>query len=129
MPLVGLIIFARGLADFGSLVFNRRARGRKWEAAVASTRKNHFVLVGLGHLGYRIVQQWHRMGRKIVAIEQNPSADTFRAVQQMKIPMIQENATRLSALEAANLKSAQAGGTLAVLGGPEQLRKLVQQSH
>lgn len=107
MPIVGLIIFARGLADFGSLLFNRRARGREWEAAVASTMKNHTVIVGLGHLGYRIVQHLHRMSRKIVAIELNPSIDTFRAVQKLKIPVIQEDATRPSALDAANVKSAQ----------------------
>jgi Trk K+ transport system NAD-binding subunit len=106
MPIVGLIIFARGLTDFGGLLFNRRARGREWEAAVASTMKNHTVLVGLGHLGYRIVQQLHKMSRSVVAIEQNPSIDTFRAVQKMKIPVIQEDATRPTALEAANVKSA-----------------------
>ena len=106
MPLVGLIIFARGLADFGSLLFNRRARGREWEAAVASTMKNHTVLVGLGHLGYRIVQQLYKMGRSVVAIEQDPKIETFRAVQKMKIPVIQEDATRPSALDAANVKYA-----------------------
>ena len=106
MPLVGLIIFARGLADFGSMLFNRRARGKEWEAAVASTLNKHIVLIGLGHLGYRIVQQLHKMGKKVVAIEQNPSADTFRAVQGMKIPVVQDDATRLSALSAANVGKA-----------------------
>ena len=106
MPLVGLIIFARGLADFGSLLFNRRARGNEWESAVASTMKNHIVLVGLGHLGFRIVQQLHRMGKNVVAIEQNPSIDTFRTVQVMNIPVIQDDATRISALTAAHIGKA-----------------------
>lgn len=106
MPLVGIIIFAQGLADFGSLLFNRRARGKEWEAAVASTMSKHIVLVGLGHLGFRIVQQLHKMGRSVVAIEQNPSIDTFRAVQGMTIPVIQDDATRASALEAARIKKA-----------------------
>jgi Trk K+ transport system NAD-binding subunit len=106
MPLVGLFIFARGLADFGSLLFNRRARGKEWESAVASTMKNHIVLIGLGHLGFRIVQQLHKMGRNVVAIEQNPSVETFREVQGMNIPVIQDDATRVSALVAANLKKA-----------------------
>jgi hypothetical protein len=42
MPLVGLFIFARGLADFGSLLFNRCARGKEWESAVASTMKKPY---------------------------------------------------------------------------------------
>ncbi len=107
MPLVGLIIFARGLADFGSLLFNRRARGKEWETAVASTMKNHIVLIGLGHLGFRIVQQLHKMGKSVVAVEQNPSIETFRTVQAMNIPVIQDDATRLDALVAANVKKAQ----------------------
>jgi voltage-gated potassium channel len=106
MPLIGVIILAQGLADFGGLLFNRRARSKEWEMAVASTMKNHIVLVGLGHLGYRIVQQLHDMGREVAVIEQNPSIDSFRAVQAMGVPVIQEDATRAIALEAANIKDA-----------------------
>jgi Trk K+ transport system NAD-binding subunit len=107
MPLVGLFIFARGLADFGSLLFNRRARGKEWEAAVASTMKNHIVLIGLGHLGFRIVQQLHKMGKTVVCIEQNPSVETFRQTQAMDVPVIQDDATLVSALNAANIKKAE----------------------
>lgn len=106
MPLVGLIILAQGLADFGSLLFNRRARSKEWEMAVASTLKNHIVLVGLGHLGYRIVQRLHEMGQQVTVIEQNPSIDSFKAVQKMGVPVIQEDGTRAVALEAANIREA-----------------------
>jgi Trk K+ transport system NAD-binding subunit len=106
MPLVGVIILAQGLADFGSLLFNRRARSKEWEMAVASTMKSHIVLVGLGHLGYRVVQQLHNMGREVVVVEQNPSVDSFRAVQEMGVPVIQEDATRSIALESANIRDA-----------------------
>src|SRR5262245_15845722 len=37
MPIVGISALALGLADFGSLFFNRRARNKEWEMAVAST--------------------------------------------------------------------------------------------
>ncbi len=106
MPLIGVITLAQGLADFGSLLFNRRARSKEWEMAVASTMKHHIVLVGLGHLGYRVVQQLHQMGREVAVIEQNPSIDAFRAVQAMGVPVIQEDATRAIALETANIKDA-----------------------
>ena len=48
MPVIGIIILAQGLSDFGSLLFNRRARNKEWEMAVASTMNRHIVLVGLG---------------------------------------------------------------------------------
>ncbi|HEY5728741.1 MAG TPA: NAD-binding protein [Anaerolineales bacterium] len=106
MPIVGIIILAQGLADFGGLLFNRRARSKEWEMAVASTMKDHIVLVGLGHLGYRVVHRLHEMGREVVVIEQNPSIDSFKAVQAMSVPVIQEDGTRNIALEAANIKDA-----------------------
>src|SRR5690349_9061222 len=37
MPIVGIILLAQGLADFGSLLFNRKSRNKEWEMAVAST--------------------------------------------------------------------------------------------
>lgn len=106
MPLIGVGTLARGLADFGILLFNRRARSKEWEMAVASTYNKHTVLVGLGHLGFHVVNKLHEMGENVVVIESNPSADLFSSVQEMDIPVIQDNATRLAALEAAGVKAA-----------------------
>src|SRR5512135_1088492 len=61
MPLIGVATLARGLADFGFLFFNRRGRSKEWEMAVASTFTRHTILVGLGHLGFRVVQKLHEL--------------------------------------------------------------------
>ncbi len=106
MPIVGVGTLAQGLADFGSLLFNRRARNKEWEMAVASTFNKHILLVGLGHLGYRVAHKLHEMGEKVVVIELNPAIDTFKAVQKMGVPVIQDDASRSAALEAANIKHA-----------------------
>jgi len=100
---VGVGTLAQGLAEFGVMLFNRRARSKEWEIAVASTLKNHTVLVGLGHLGYRVVQQLHQMGEHVAVIEQNPTVDLIAAVQKMRIPIIQDDATRPAALEGAGV--------------------------
>jgi Trk K+ transport system NAD-binding subunit len=106
LPFIGLVTLAQGLADFGVMLFNRRARSKEWEIAVASTYKNHTVLIGLGHLGFRVVGKLHEMRERVVVIEQNPSVDTYAAVQKMRIPIIQDNATRLNALENAGVAKA-----------------------
>lgn len=106
MPLIGLVILAQGLADFGYLLFNRRARSKEWEMAVASTFENHTILVGLGHLGYRVVQQLHSMEEPVVVIELNPNADLFGTVQNMNLPVIHDDATRQTVLEAAGIRRA-----------------------
>jgi Trk K+ transport system NAD-binding subunit len=107
MPLVGIGSLALGLADFGYLLFNRRARSKEWEMAIASTLENHHVLVGLGHLGFHVVEHLKiAMNQQIAVIEQNPSADLINTVQEMDIPIIAEDASREFVLEAAGVQRA-----------------------
>lgn len=106
MPVLGLSTLAAGLADFGFLIFNRKSRSKEWEMAVASTFSNHTILVGLGHLGYRVVQNLHAMDEPVVAIELNPSADLVQTVQALGIPVIQDDASREAALQAAGITRA-----------------------
>jgi voltage-gated potassium channel len=106
LPVIGVITLAQGLAEFGVMLFNRRARSKEWEMAVASTYKNHTILVGLGHLGYRVVEQLHCMQKDVVVIEVKSTAQMISAVQAMKIPVIQEDASRPATLEAAGIKRA-----------------------
>jgi phosphoglycerate dehydrogenase-like enzyme len=56
------------LTEFGILLFNRRARTKEG-MAVASTYNKHTVLVGLGHLGYRVVQKLHEMEENVVVVK------------------------------------------------------------
>lgn len=106
MPVLGVLTLAQGLADFGVLLFNRRARSKEWEMAVASTFSGHHILVGLGHLGYRVTDQLHDLGEEVVVIELNPAADMAGAIQKMGIPIIHDDATREHVLDGANIKKA-----------------------
>lgn len=107
MPLVGIGTLALGLADFGYLFFNRRARSKEWEMALASTLSKHHILVGLGHLGFHIVQHLKgAMNQQVAVIELNPSADLINAVEEMDVPIIQDDASREAALEAAGVRRA-----------------------
>lgn len=106
MPIIGLILLAQGMADFGVVFFNRRSRSKEWEVSVASTFNHHIVLIGLGHLGFRVIRSLHEMGQDVVAVELNPSADLVAAVKEMGIPVIEDDGTRINALEAAGVQKA-----------------------
>ncbi len=108
MPVIGIGILAQGVADFGVSLFNRRTRSREWEMAVASTYSNHLVLVGLGHLGFRVVQNLRQMDQDIVVVEKNPKADLVAAVRGWGIPVIEDDASRPTILEAAGIQKARA---------------------
>ncbi len=108
MPVIGLIILAQGVAEFSVMLFNRRARGKEWEIAVASTYNNHIILVGLGHLGFRVAEELINMEQDIVIIETNPKADLTATVKKMGIPVIQDDASHELTLESAGVERARA---------------------
>ena len=106
MPIVGIGILAQGVADFGVLFFNRRERGKEWAMAVASAFDKHVVLVGLGHLGYRVAQKLHNLGQEVVVIEINPQTDLVTSVQDAGIVVLVDDGKREAALRAANIEKA-----------------------
>jgi voltage-gated potassium channel len=108
MPLVGVGTLAHGLADFGVLFFNRQARGKEWEMAVASTFSNHIILVGLGHLGFRVASQLHDMEQDVVAIELSPSAELVAHTRKLDIPVLPGDGTKEDLLEGAGVRRARA---------------------
>lgn len=108
MPVIGIIILAQGLAEFGVLLFNRHARSKEWEMAVASTFNNHIVLIGLGHLGFRVMKHLHELNQDVVVIELNPNADLVAQALSLGVPVVQDNGKREQTLEAVGVAKARA---------------------
>ena len=108
MPVVGIGILAFGLADFGRLFFNRRARRKEWEMAVASTFSGHVVLIGLGHLGFRVMQELVARGQEVVVIEQNPKPNLADEARRLNVPVIQDDGQRQETLIGAAVARARA---------------------
>jgi Trk K+ transport system NAD-binding subunit len=108
MPIIGIGILAQGLADFSLFFFNRRARGKEWEMAVASTFSNHIVVIGLGHLGFRVVNYLYELDQDVVVIELSPDADLVARARTMGIPVLQDDGRREAALEGAGVAKARA---------------------
>ncbi len=106
MPILGLSILAQGLTEFGVMLFNRRSRGKEWQMAVASTYSNHIVLVGLGHLGYRVVNQLHKLNQDVVVIEREPRDDLVANLRGLGVPILEGDATREAMLDAAGIRRA-----------------------
>ncbi len=106
VPVFGIAILAQGLADFGILFFNRKSRSKEWEMAVASTFSNHIILIGLGHLGFRVAEKLHELNQDVVVIEANPQDNLVASVQAMNIPVVQGSGAREDILEAAAVQQA-----------------------
>ncbi len=107
MPLIGLALLAQGLADFGVMLFNRRMRNKEWQVTLASTFHHHVVLIGLGHLGFRVAKELHEIGKPVVVIELDPDADLRPTVESWGIPILQGDGTQATVLQAANVARAE----------------------
>ena len=108
MPIIGISILAQGLTDFGFLLFNRHARSKEWEMAVASTFNNHIILIGLGHLGFRVARQLYEMDQEVVALELNPAENLITRAQVMGIPVVSGDARHDNALHEVGVDKARA---------------------
>ncbi len=106
MPLLGLGILGQGAADFGVLLFNRQARGEAWEVAVAETYSNHIVIIGLGHLGFRIARALHGLSQPFVIIEADPEAELVVQAQAWNVPIIRGDALKQETLRKARVDRA-----------------------
>lgn len=106
MPVLGLGVLAQGLTEFGVLLFNRKSRSKEWEMAVASTFNHHIVVVGLGHLGYRVVWQLHELNQEVVVIEVKPRDDLVANLRAFDLPILEGDATREAMLDAAGIQRA-----------------------
>lgn len=108
MPVLGLMFLAMGIADFSILLFNRRKRSKEWEMAVASTFRHHIVLIGLGHLGFRVTKELHELDLDVVVIELNPDEELVGYTKRSGIPVIPGDGRRESNLQAAGIEKARA---------------------
>lgn len=108
MPIIGLVVLAMGLTDFGFLLFNRRQRTKEWEMAVASTFNQHTVLVGLGHLGFRVAKEMHDLHQEVVAIELQPDEELISRTQAMGVPVVPGDARREEILRGVGIQKARA---------------------
>ena len=106
MPVIGLALLGTGVANLGALLFNKSARGREWEEALASTFSNHVIVVGLGKLGYRVVQQLLEFGQDVVAVELDPNKPFIPLVRDLGVPVIVTDARRGDALVSAGIDRA-----------------------
>jgi len=109
MPVIAAYIAARGVFDFARLFFNPdENRRHSWEEAVASTYSNHIIVLGVGHLGTRVIRSLRQMGFDVVAIEQKPSSDNLDLLGQLHVPVVTGDGRTPAILEMAGIRHAQA---------------------
>lgn len=107
LPLLGLFVIIDAIVRFMKLVFERRQNKKEWQELLASTYKDHVIVCGLGHVGYRIVQQLLRSNADCVVIEQQETAFVAE-IMALDVPVLVGDARRPEMLLQAGVQRADA---------------------
>ncbi|HEY3283808.1 MAG TPA: NAD-binding protein [Armatimonadota bacterium] len=62
--------------------------------------RGHVLVVGLGHVGYRVVEELRRAGVKVVAVERDPDGQFVEAVREHTTVLVGDGRTRDTLLKA-----------------------------
>ena len=104
VPLLGLGFLTGGVMRFGVLAFNKEMRGEAWQKVLASTLKDHVIVCGLGHVGFRVAQELLQLGQDFVVIG-HPSK-FLEQVRRRDVPVLEGDARDESLLEDAGVARA-----------------------
>ena len=107
-PVLAVYIVGQGAVNFVRLFFMRDQRRSAWEVAVASTYRNHVIVVGVGHVGLRILRELLQMGTEVVAVDLHASDEADAVLGEGNVPLIFGDARTETVLDNAGLSHARA---------------------
>jgi len=107
-PLAGLFLLAQGVFKIGASLFDLATRREVWNSIMTDMMSGHVVVCGVGHVGYRVIEELCLLGEDVVAIEQDEKDSFVEAVREKGIPVHIGDARRDELLEQVGAKRAKA---------------------
>jgi Trk K+ transport system NAD-binding subunit len=108
LPIIGLGAVVDSMVRLGYLVFASKQKLPEWQRMVASLYRNHIIVVGVGKVGFRIIQGLTALRESVVAIDRRPDAEFTEEVRTLGVPIIPGNGRHAKVLEEAGVKQARA---------------------
>jgi voltage-gated potassium channel len=108
LPVIGLGAVADSFVRLAFLVFTRKQNLPEWNRMLASLCRNHFVVIGVGKVGYQVIKQLLELRESVVAIEMASGSGLLGELFDKGVPVIQGNARLSSVLEQAGVRQARA---------------------
>ncbi len=106
VPLFGALILAEGLFKLGASLLDFQNHRERWMRIMAKTLQDHIIVVGLGHVGYRVLLELLERGRSVVAVEANGDSPYVEEARARGVPVIVSDARRESLWNELNVEHA-----------------------
>ncbi|MFI5457922.1 MAG: potassium channel family protein [Isosphaerales bacterium] len=108
LPVVGLGAVADSVVRLAFLIFTRKQNLPEWNRMLASLCRNHFVVIGVGKVGYQVIRELLELRETVVAIEMACGAPLLGELFDKGVPVVQGNARMSSVLEQGGVRQARA---------------------
>jgi len=106
LPPIGLVVILDGFTRFGFHVLRRDETGGEWMRALTRTYKNHVVLVGLGKVGLRVLEQLLRLREEVIVLDKDASNPNLAVAQQHGVPYLIGSSRQVGILNDLNIAAA-----------------------
>jgi Trk K+ transport system NAD-binding subunit len=107
-PLAGLVLLAQGVFKIGASLFDLATRREVWTAIMTDQMRGHVVVCGVGHVGYRVIEELLSLGEDVVAIEEQASNSFVEQVRSKGVPVHVGDARNDELLEKVGVARAKA---------------------
>jgi voltage-gated potassium channel len=106
LPVIGLGAVADSLVRMAFLVFTQKTKLPEWNRMAASLQRNHHIVVGVGKVGYRVIEGLLALGESVVGIERVSDSALVDDVLDRGVPVIHGDARQKKTLEQAGVAHA-----------------------
>jgi Trk K+ transport system NAD-binding subunit len=89
-------------------MFTQKRKLPEWQRMVASLYRNHIVVVGIGKVGYRVIQGLVELKETVVAVEVLSEPPLLDEIHDLGVPVIQGNGRNEKVLAQAGVAQARA---------------------
>lgn len=109
LPIIGLGAVADSLVRLAYLTFSQKQKLPEWQRMVASLHRNHTVVVGVGKVGFQIIQELRTLREPVVAVERaGTEFPLLDEIQDLGVPLVRGDARNPKTLEHAGVRAARA---------------------
>ena len=106
VPIAGVFILAEGLLKVGTSLLDFNNHRQAWVRIMAETYRDHIVLIGLGHVGFRVLDELLGRGRQVIAVESSDRGQFVEEARARGVPLIIGDARRESLLRDLGIEHA-----------------------
>lgn len=107
-PLLGFVLIGEGIVRLALLMISRRQGQKEWMRVMASTYRDHIVLCGLGHLGFRVLEELLALGLPVVVLEKHKDSRHLTHARELGAAVLLRDMKEDQALIDAGIKHARA---------------------